>query len=195
MIWSIPFSLIPYLGKRQAFVKKKNTPILPTSSLKLISTKCWSFRLTTYICYALWNIFQYTIDIPMGTNSAPLLADLFIYSNEADFMYGLFKKNKKKLAPDLSFNFMFHVPLYRWRPSLRNEKFEFTGTNQILEFTFIYFLKQSEKFTGPNKVLLVLDHRISVYREEWMSYSSFVYLHCSHLFSFKIFSFFKYKEN
>ena len=23
MIWSIPFSLIPYLGKRQAFVKKK----------------------------------------------------------------------------------------------------------------------------------------------------------------------------
>ena len=49
----------------------------------------------------------------MGTNSAPLLADLFLYSNEADFMHGLFKKNKKKLAPGLSFNFMFHVPLYR----------------------------------------------------------------------------------
>jgi len=27
-----------------------------------------------------------TVDIPMGTNCAPLLADLFLYSNESDFM-------------------------------------------------------------------------------------------------------------
>jgi hypothetical protein len=27
--------------------------------------------------------------IPMGTNCAPLLADLFLYSYEADFMQGL----------------------------------------------------------------------------------------------------------
>ena len=44
----------------------------------------------------------------MGTNCAPLLADLFLYSYEADFIQGRLKKNKKKLA--LSFNFTFrHV--------------------------------------------------------------------------------------
>jgi hypothetical protein len=42
----------------------------------------------------------------MGTNCAPLLADLFFYSYEADLIQGLLKKNENKLAR--SFNFMFH---------------------------------------------------------------------------------------
>ena len=32
------------------------------------------------------SIFQQTIGIPMGTNCAPLLADLFLYSYEAEFI-------------------------------------------------------------------------------------------------------------
>jgi len=51
-------------------------------------------------------VFQQRVGIPMGTNCVPLLADLFLYSYEADFIQGLFKKNEKKLAR--SFNFMFH---------------------------------------------------------------------------------------
>jgi hypothetical protein len=51
------------------------------------------------------RVFQQTAGIPMGTNYAPLLADLFLYSYEADFIQGLLKKNEKKLAR--SFNFMF----------------------------------------------------------------------------------------
>ena len=39
-----------------------------------------------------------TIGIPMGTNCARLLTDLFLYSYEADFIQGLLKKNEKKLA-------------------------------------------------------------------------------------------------
>ena len=39
----------------------------------------------------------------MGTNCAPLLADLFLYSYEADFIQGPLKKKEKKLAR--SFNF------------------------------------------------------------------------------------------
>jgi hypothetical protein len=46
-----------------------------------------------------------TIGIPIGTNCAPLLADLFPYSYEADFIQGLLKKSEKKLAR--SFNFTF----------------------------------------------------------------------------------------
>jgi hypothetical protein len=41
----------------------------------------------------------------MSTNCAPLLADLFLYLYEADFIQCLLMKNEKKLA--LSFNSTF----------------------------------------------------------------------------------------
>ena len=41
----------------------------------------------------------------MGTNCAPLLADVFLYSYETDFVQGLLKKNEKK--PARSFNFTY----------------------------------------------------------------------------------------
>jgi hypothetical protein len=44
------------------------------------------------------RVFQQTVGIPMGTNCAPLLVDLLLYSYEADFIRGLLKKNEKKLA-------------------------------------------------------------------------------------------------
>ena len=51
------------------------------------------------------RVFQQTVSIPMGTNCAPLLADVFLYLNEADLIQRLLKKNKKQLA--WSFNFAF----------------------------------------------------------------------------------------
>ena len=51
------------------------------------------------------RVFQQTVGIPMGTNCDRLLADLFLYWYEADFIQGLLKKNEKTLAR--SFNFMF----------------------------------------------------------------------------------------
>ena len=35
------------------------------------------------------RVFQQTVGIPLGINSAPLLADLFLYSYEADFIQEL----------------------------------------------------------------------------------------------------------
>jgi hypothetical protein len=55
------------------------------------------------------RVFQQTVDIPMGTNCAPLLADLFLYLYEADFIQGLLQKNEKKLAR--SFNFTVNQKL------------------------------------------------------------------------------------
>ena len=43
----------------------------------------------------------------MGTNYAPLLADLFFYSDEADFIQGILKKNEKKLSRSLNFTFQY----------------------------------------------------------------------------------------
>jgi hypothetical protein len=51
------------------------------------------------------RVFLQSVGIPMGTNRVPLLADLYLYSYEADFIQGLLRKNEKKLAR--SFNFMF----------------------------------------------------------------------------------------
>jgi hypothetical protein len=41
----------------------------------------------------IFTMFQQIVDIPMGINCAPLLADLFVYSYEANFIQGLLRKN------------------------------------------------------------------------------------------------------
>ena len=51
------------------------------------------------------RIFQQTIGIPMGTNCAPLLADLFLYSCESEFVQSLLQADKKHLAQQ--FNFIY----------------------------------------------------------------------------------------
>jgi hypothetical protein len=54
------------------------------------------------------RVFQQTVGhIPMGTNCAPLLADLFLYSYESDFIQGFLKKNEKKLARSFNFTFRY----------------------------------------------------------------------------------------
>ena len=45
------------------------------------------------------RVFQQTVGIPMGTKCAPILADLFLYSYEADFIQGLLKKEKESPTP------------------------------------------------------------------------------------------------
>ena len=42
------------------------------------------------------KVFQQIVGIPMGTNCAPLLADIFLYSYEADFIQSLLSTGKKK---------------------------------------------------------------------------------------------------
>ena len=42
------------------------------------------------------RVYQQTVGIPMGTKCAPLLADLFLYSYEADFVQHRQKSKFKK---------------------------------------------------------------------------------------------------
>ena len=55
----------------------------------------------------------------MGTNCAPLLADLFLYSYEADFIKNLCKSGKKILARSFGFTFRYIDDVL----SLNNPKF------------------------------------------------------------------------
>ena len=43
----------------------------------------------------------------MGTNCAPILADSFLYTYDADFIQGPLKKNEKKLSRSFNFTFRY----------------------------------------------------------------------------------------
>ena len=65
------------------------------------------------------RLFQLKVGTPMGTNYAPLLSDLFLYSYEADFIHGFLKKNEKKLARTFNFTFRYIDDIF----SLNNSRF------------------------------------------------------------------------
>ena len=50
-------------------------------------------------------ILQQTIGIPMGTNCAPLLADLFLYTYEAEFIQKLIANKQKNLAQSSNYTY------------------------------------------------------------------------------------------
>ena len=73
------------------------------------------------------RIFQQTIGIPMGTNFAPLLADMFLYSYEAEFVQSLLQAGKKHLAQQFNFTYRYIDDAL----SLKNTKFA-----EYLEFIY-----------------------------------------------------------
>ena len=52
-------------------------------------------------------LFQQVVGIPMGTNCALLLADLFLYSYESEFLQNLVKD--KKIHEARAFNFTYSI--------------------------------------------------------------------------------------
>ena len=53
------------------------------------------------------QLFQQMVGIPMGTNCAPLLANLFLYSYEIEFLDKLIKESKRKLAIKFSLSYRY----------------------------------------------------------------------------------------
>ena len=53
------------------------------------------------------KVFQQIVGIPMGTNCAPLLADIFLYSYEAEFIQSLLSTGKKKIVSQFNFTYRY----------------------------------------------------------------------------------------
>ena len=53
------------------------------------------------------KVFQQIVGIPMGTNCAPLLADLFLYSYEAEFIQSLLSTGRNQLASRFNFTYRY----------------------------------------------------------------------------------------
>ena len=66
------------------------------------------------------EIFRQILGIPMGTNCAPLLANLYLFSCEHEFMLNLMKQNKLHLARKFNYTFRYIDDLI----SLNNPEFK-----------------------------------------------------------------------
>ena len=53
------------------------------------------------------EIYQQVVGIPMGTNCAPLLTDLFLYTYEANFIQSLKLRGTKNTAQSFCFTFSY----------------------------------------------------------------------------------------
>ena len=53
------------------------------------------------------QLFRQIVGIPMGTNCAPLLADLFLYSYENEFLDKLIKEGKRTLARKFNLSYCY----------------------------------------------------------------------------------------
>ena len=93
------------------------------------------------------QLFRQTVGIPMGTNCAPLLADLFLYSYENESLYKLIKEGKRKLARKFNFSYLYTDGLI----SFNNKK--------IMEFISDIYLKEltNSETTESTSVASYLD--------------------------------------
>ena len=66
------------------------------------------------------QLFRQTVGIPMRTNCALLLADLFLYSYENEFLDKLIKEGKRKLARKFSLSYCYTDDLI----SFSNKRFK-----------------------------------------------------------------------
>ena len=66
------------------------------------------------------QLFRQMVAIPMGTNCAPLLADLFLYSYENEFLDKLIKEGKRKLARKFNLSYRYTDDLI----SFNNKRFK-----------------------------------------------------------------------
>ena len=65
-------------------------------------------------------LFRQMVGIPMGTNCEPLLADLFLYSSENEFLDKLIKEGKRKLARKFNLSYYYIDDLI----SFNNKRFK-----------------------------------------------------------------------
>ena len=68
----------PYFGKEHSYSKSKYTEDDIINML--------GFRLDNIFVFFEGKVFQQIVDIPMDTNCAPLLADIFLYSYEEELI-------------------------------------------------------------------------------------------------------------
>ena len=101
------------------------------------------------------KVFQQIVGIPMGTNCAPLLADIFLYSYEAEFIQSLLSTGRKQLASRFNFTHRYIDDVL----SINNIEFEnYLGQMYPVEF-------ENKDTTESNTSASYLDLLLSIGRD------------------------------
>ena len=120
------------------------------------------------------RVFHQTVDIPIGTNCAPLLTDLFLYV--ADFVPGLLRKNAKKIT--LSFNFTFrYIDDFL---SLNNSKFGVYVDRTYPNDLEIKDNTDTARFASYLDTHLKIDHEGRLRTKNYDKRDDFNFPHCEH---------------
>ena len=91
----------PYFVKKQSDSKSKYTKEDIITMLEFLVDN-------SFVVLA-GKVFQQIVDNPMGTNCAPLLADLFLYSYEVEFIQPLLSAGRKRLASQFKYRYIDDV--------------------------------------------------------------------------------------
>ena len=89
------------------------------------------------------KVFQQIVGIPMGTNCAPLLADIFLYSYEAEFIQSLLSAGKKRLASQFNFTYRYIDDVLSIKASAHSFK-QFTSRLLKLSFSLSMHIYNSD---------------------------------------------------
>ena len=65
------------------------------------------FLVDNYFVVFTGKVFQQKVDIPMGTKCTPLIADIILYSFEAQFIQSLLSTGKKQLASRFNLTYRY----------------------------------------------------------------------------------------
>ena len=104
------------------------------------------------------QLFRQMVGIPMGTNCAPLLADLLLYSYENEFLDKLIKEGKRKLARKFNLSYRYTDDLI----SFSNKRFkEFISEIYAKELT-ISETTESTSIASYLDLLFIRDKRNNI---------------------------------
>ena len=99
------------------------------------------------------RVFQQSVGIPMGTNCAPLLADLFLYLYEADCIQKLLHEKEKSLAVAFNSTFRYINDVL----SINNYQFHFYVDSIYPSELEIKDTTESATFASYLDILLKID--------------------------------------
>ena len=94
------------------------------------------------------KVFQQIIGIPLGTNCKPILADIFLYSYEAEFIQALLSTGRKRLASQFNFTYRYIDDVL----SINNPEFE----NYLCQMYPLNFKDTTESDTSASYLDLLL---------------------------------------
>ena len=127
------------------------------------------------------KVFQQIVGFPMGTNCAPLLADIFLYSYEAEFIQSLLSTGRKQLASRFNFayryiddvSFISNPEFENYLGQMYPVELEIKDTHRatLLLLTWIYFCRSggTVNFTLPFMTNVTISISTSQIFRSWVA--------------------------